>query len=173
MNYTAWILISSMGRLKHRLLFYGLSFSAYLSPIVMIISILTNYWLFSVERITGHGQSDTITTSTLKSTTNLPSNLMINSTKPISLPTSRFIIQSNSTTHITLTTKTFESLGYIEASYGLWKICKITGKWHVKNVFFIFKLLKKIFFQKMFLCKNIVNTLNTFKFPILILDSQI
>ena len=153
MNYTAWILISSMGRLKHRLLFYGLSFSAYLSPIVMIISILTNYWLFSVERITGHGQSDTVTTSTLKSTTNLPSNLMINSTKPISLPTSRFI-QSNSTSQITLTTKTFESLGYIEASYGLWKICKITGEWRVvkKERVFVFKLIKP-FFKRCFFAK--------------------
>ena len=116
-----------MGRLKHRLLFYGLSFSAYSSPIVMIISILTNYWLFSVERITSNGQSETTTTSTLKSTTILNSYLISNSTKPINISIIYFI-QSNSTPITSLTSKTYDSLGHIEASYGLWKICKITGK---------------------------------------------
>jgi hypothetical protein len=114
-----------MGRLKHRLLFYGLSFSAYFSPIVMIISILTNYWLFSVERITNNGQSDT--TITTKPTTTLNSqHLIMNTTQSINTQITTFS-QSNSTSTMSSTTKTYEPLGYIEASYGLWQVCKITG----------------------------------------------
>jgi len=131
MNYSIWIFITSMGRLKHRLLFYGLSFSAYFSPIVMIISILTNYWLFSVERITNNGQSDTTITTkptTTTTTTTLNSqHLTMNTTHSIHIQITTFS-QSNSTSTISSTRKTYESLGYIEASYGLWQVCKIMGK---------------------------------------------
>ena len=113
-----------MGRLKHKLLFYGLSLSAYFSPIVMIISMLTNYWLYSVEKITGFPHSPTLQTSSIRPTS-LVSNPLINfsNTKYVqtiaSMSTESTIMKHN------------EPLGYIEASYGLWQICKVTGKFEL------------------------------------------
>lgn len=40
-----------MVQLKLRLLFYNLSFSAYSSPLLMIIALATNYWLYSTELV--------------------------------------------------------------------------------------------------------------------------
>ena len=40
-----------MGRRKDRLLFCGLTSSAYISPLLMIISLLTNYWIYSSEKV--------------------------------------------------------------------------------------------------------------------------
>ena len=40
-----------MGQLKLRLLYYNLSFTAFTSPLLMIIALATNYWLYSTEMV--------------------------------------------------------------------------------------------------------------------------
>lgn len=89
-----------MGQIKHRLLFFGLSVSAYVSPLLMIISILTINWLESVERFDPiQGLRDKVTTSINSTGKNLPKNIY-------HLP-----------------------LGTITANFGLWRMCRITGNY--------------------------------------------
>ena len=110
-----------MGRLKHTLLFYGLSISAYTSPIVLIVSMLTNYWLFSVERITHHPHGTSATTVLLNTRTSTTSHHTIQTHENSSK------VESTSPVEEVTTTKYYEPLPQIEASYGLWEICKISG----------------------------------------------
>ena len=115
-----------MGRLKHTLLFYGLSISAYTSPIVMIVSMLTNYWLFSVERITHHPHTVATTASSTTLTTRASTTRSFYSKINVSSATLTPAITATSTEFTT--THHYELLAQIEASYGLWEICKVTGK---------------------------------------------
>lgn len=100
-----------MGHLKRRLLFYGLSISAYSSPLLMIISLATNYWLFSSEKITG--QQILTKETTVHTTTLSPVSNSTNSTRKV--PVKPLDVY-------------YEPLDHIEASYGLWEMCRITGK---------------------------------------------
>jgi hypothetical protein len=79
-----------MGRIKESFLFCGLTSSAFISPILMIISLTTNYWLFSREKV------------------------IIAQSVPVSI-------------------NGYLPLDFIEANYGLWKMCKITGKHHLSH----------------------------------------
>jgi hypothetical protein len=83
-----------MGKYRDRLLFGGLISSAYLSPILMIVSIATNYWIYSSEKA-------------------IP--MMTTLSNEIDE-----ILTTRSVTEIV-------PLDFIEANYGLWIMCKVTG----------------------------------------------
>jgi hypothetical protein len=84
--------------MKHKLLFFGLSFTAYVSPMLMIISILTNHWLFSKEKIIYHRGI----LSDLVKTTNT------------NITTTRYNRYS-------------PPEDFTEAKYGLFRMCRTTG----------------------------------------------
>jgi hypothetical protein len=97
-----------MGQLKKKLLFFGLSLSAYTSPVLMIISLFTNHWLSSSEVLI-------IPTAKEKQTTT-----------PSSYQSAFFT--KNVAGSRNMTTKVFIPLDHLEANYGLWEMCKITGR---------------------------------------------
>ncbi|CAF0798500.1 unnamed protein product [Brachionus calyciflorus] len=98
-----------MGKLKNRLLFVGLSISAYASPIFMIISILTHYWLNSMEKIQQQQQG-------LKDKTQTTTSIQM------------FVDYNNKNNKTNDFTQNlyYAPLDYIQASYGLWKMCRIS-----------------------------------------------
>lgn len=88
--------------MRHKLLFFGLSFTAYVSPMLMLISILTNYWLFSKEKIILHSG---ILTSTIASDNHTTSSIQQTTFNRYSPPED-----------------------FTEAKYGLFRMCRTTGK---------------------------------------------
>lgn len=99
-----------MGKLKHRLLFAVLTSSAYISPILMILSLWTNYWLLSIERMIIPKELET--TQLL-----LPSSTLSNALKT-----------SADMKRITTTYNSFFPPTYrTTANYGLWQSCKKSG----------------------------------------------
>ena len=87
-----------MSHFKRKLLFFALSASAYISPMLMIISLFTNYWLSSIETVlltpTKDKQPSTLITKD-------PNGKNSTSIKP--------------------------GFNKIEAVYGLWEMCRISG----------------------------------------------
>jgi hypothetical protein len=139
-----------MSRLRYRLLFYGLSLTAYLSPLLMIISLATNYWLFSSEKITGSQRFSTFPNPQTTTTTTIISSLFVTS-ESRSESSFRTFYKSNSThflTSIRTSTTTipinyYPPTDYIEANYGLWRMCRIAGLYLLLSFsyFFLFFLL--------------------------------
>ena len=97
-----------MAEWGHKLLFYVFSFSAYVSPSLMIISIATDYWLFSYEKITyQYAKIVTATTRSIK---------LLNNTSTV---TPVFSVDSIDPSKL---------LDYMEANFGLWRMCKTLGE---------------------------------------------
>lgn len=149
-----------MGQLKHRISFYALSISAYISPMLMILSLSTNHWLTSIEKTGGRDRptpssstrlittttTTTTTTSTTKSSTTTGANptnsAAMNVTnahhhhhtftdkKNIYTVTGSFNNNKSFALGDGTSTPSFNlyiALDYIEATYGLWEMCRITG----------------------------------------------
>lgn len=110
-----------MGELKNRLLFYGLSISAYISPMLMIISIMTNYWLFSTEKITLSPQAAREKVSMATTTPQSQATPFHNSNMSMSTLNKARV---DTTTVVSLY---YTPLDSIEASYGLWRMCRVIG----------------------------------------------
>ncbi len=114
-----------MGKIKHRLLFIVLTTSAYVSPLLMVVALWTNYWLLSTERTVIPKDVDiaafprslsTLTTAFRLSTESMLDldSTILSSTTPKRLPT---------TTYNTFFPPTYK----VYANYGLWESCKKTG----------------------------------------------
>lgn len=138
-----------MGQLKKKLLYIGLSASAYISPSLMILSLFTNYWLHSSETVVVPTAKDRPTTTT---TTTTVSGLFFGNINVTRLMTTK-----------NTTIKQYYPLDHMEALYGLWEMCKITGKRSnfIIIIFFISKLII-IHFNKIHLGENIAKQSNTF-----------
>ncbi len=93
-----------MSKAKTKFIFFGLSMSAYFSPILMIISIITTKWLYSIEKVT---------------------NGIIVQEKILSV-NSGFLKPNTS-----FAVSNVLPLEFIEATYGLWEMCRISGKFNI------------------------------------------
>jgi hypothetical protein len=103
-----------MGQLRKKLLYIGLSASAYTSPLLMILSLFTNYWLHSSETVVVPTAKDRPTTTT---TTTTESGIFFANTNSTKISTTK-----------NTTIKQYYPLDHMEALYGLWEMCKITGR---------------------------------------------
>lgn len=103
-----------MSKLKHKLLFIVLSSSAYVSPLLLVVSLWTNYWLLSTERTII--PKDTETTMGIVTETN---KLVVNST----------LAQSSTIKQVTTTYNSlFPPTYHVYTNYGLWEFCKLSGQ---------------------------------------------
>ncbi len=123
-----------MTKSKNKFIFVGLSISAYLSPILMLISIMSNKWLYSVEKVSNG--------NTMSDRTYVPNIGEKNTTL------------SKSDGSLT----SFLPLEFIEASYGLWEMCRISGNFILLIIFLkgipitnnvVFSHLSKYFIRKL------------------------
>ena len=118
-----------MGKLKHRFLFTVLTCSAYASPLLMVVSLWTNYWLLSTEKAFNSKSAEFETSSVSAyfpiqvSTKGALENLAI---KPFN-STSRQQQYTPATTKSTTNNLLYPLKFNIEVNYGLWEICKKIG----------------------------------------------
>jgi hypothetical protein len=99
-----------MTNFKNSFIFIGLSVSAYLSPILMIISIMTNRWLFSTEKV-ANGERNYMNSQ-------------------IAAKNDLTKMQAGGNVSSATEPTPILPLDYIEAAYGLWQMCRIVGKQH-------------------------------------------
>ena len=134
-----------MGRLKHRLSFYGITLSAYISPLLMIMALATSHWLSSTEKLTQQMLMRATVTTTpppgaQTSTVARKQPIFNSNTNQLSSSggSGAFSISSGAITSTVRSAKHGEShtkstsphakpLEFIEATYGLWEMCKIKG----------------------------------------------
>jgi hypothetical protein len=158
-------------RLKNTFIFTGLSLSAYVSPLLMIFSLLTHNWLYSVEKLPRnvhmimeqqqqpHQQSpSTLTPTTITQPMQL---LFKNNTfwfdKNITLaPKTQDTTDSN-------TINRYRHIKYVEATYGLFRMCGTQGS----IMFYIFKYLK---IKPRFLSVRIYIQKKVFRLSILVIN---
>ena len=117
-----------MGKLKHRFLFTVLTCSAYASPLLMVVSLWTNYWLLSTEKAFNSKSAEFETSSVSTyfpiqvSTKGALENLAIKSFN------STFRQQHTPSTTKSATNNPLYPVKFnIEVNYGLWEICKKIG----------------------------------------------
>lgn len=144
-----------MGRFKHRISFYAISSSAYISPLLMILSLVTSHWLSSTEKLS-HQMLMKATmsttpaptpTSTLRKTPIFNSNPNANNASgggivgagqsgggsvlmPGAVATPAFTTSTTRPKHgdpKTTSGPHVKPLEYIEATYGLWEMCTVKG----------------------------------------------
>ena len=131
-----------MGQIKNRLLFFGITCTAYISPLFMIISLSTNFWLFSTEKIQmpkNMNREKAAVTTLQPTTVTTVSAALFTAVKP--LPNNYAVGANDLKKHsknisllqipkFELTTKqsiVYAPSEYTEANYGLWRMCKIIG----------------------------------------------
>lgn len=110
-----------MTRFRNNFIFIGLSLSAYISPLLMIVSILTSRWLFSFERVPKDQMNEYaalfLTTTTTKSVTSHTVEILSNLTQATTTTTTTTVGRKSST----------QRKIYIEAAFGLWSLCSVSS----------------------------------------------
>ena len=127
-----------MTKLKNKFIEFGVTFSAFLSPILMIISIFTNKWLYSIEKVSsGHFLlekhfSTPIYFTNYQSTSKLFININQSNDWNVTQIAKNNLKKINSTEIKPF----YQPFDYIEATYGLWIICRKIGKIFKINYYF-------------------------------------
>lgn len=124
-----------MGRLKHRLSFYAITTSAYISPLLMILSLATSHWLYSTEKLSQQYIKASVATTSasmvISATSRKTPIFNSNSHQNANSSGIGVVVGPTSTTRTkhsdAKTTTGPKPLDYIEAIYGLWEMCKIKG----------------------------------------------